>query len=86
MKKFFDPIASVLLSLIFFISVLFILSNIVSHECFICVKVFMFCHTYATQTCGKVRFTRATGESEYPRQYSTFNIFDVFTVVKSGQL
>jgi len=30
MKKFFDPIARVLLSLIFFISVLFILNNIVS--------------------------------------------------------
>ena len=30
MKKFYDPIARVLLSLIFFISVLFILSNILS--------------------------------------------------------
>ena len=30
MKKFFDPIARILLSLIFFISVLFILSNIIS--------------------------------------------------------
>ena len=30
MKKFFDPVARILLSLIFFISVLFILSNIMS--------------------------------------------------------
>ena len=29
-----------------------------------------FFHTFSTQMCGERGFTRATGESEYPRQES----------------
>ena len=34
------------------------------------VTVEAFFHTFSTQMCGKRGFTRATGESEYPRQES----------------
>ena len=44
-----------------------------------------FFHTFSTQMSGKRGFTRNTGESEYPRQYSKLNFFDVFTLVKSGR-
>ena len=37
----------------------------------------LICHTYATQTCGKVRFTCATGKSVYPRQNQNL-IFSLF--------
>ena len=38
------------------------------------VTVFRFCHTYATQTCGKVRFNRTIGKTKYPRQDSNLRL------------
>ena len=49
------------------------------------VTVEVFFRTCSAQMCGERTFTRAKGESEYPRQYSKLNFFDVFTLVKSGR-
>ena len=39
-------------------------------------------YTFSTQMCGKRTFTRATGESEYPQQYSKLNSFRNFSLLQ----
>ena len=48
------------------------------------VTVEAFFHTFSTQMCGKRTFTRATGESEYPRQDSHLLVHYFYSVVNGG--